>query len=127
MVGVDSEKIARMTKIENQELTKFLIYPESKFKAFWDLFITFVLLFTSFKTPYDIAFTGVDIDLSVRLPDYLVDGFFIVDVFVIMNSAFYNDEVYLIDDRKIIIIEYLKTWFFIDVFSSIPIDDIFAS
>ena len=106
MVGVDSEKIARMTKIENQELTKFLIYPESKFKAFWDLFITFVLLFTSFKTPYDIAFTGVDIDLSVRLPDYLVDGFFIVDVFVIMNSAFYNDEVYLIDDRKIIIIEY---------------------
>ena len=103
MVGVDSEKIERMTKIENQEQTKFLIYPESKFKAFWDLFITFVLLFTSFKTPYDIAFTGVEIGLADRLPDYLIDLFFIIDVFVILNSAFYNDEVYLIDDRKIIV------------------------
>ena len=83
-----------------------MIYPESKFKAFWDLFITFVLLFTSFKTPYDIAFTGIDTSLADRLPDYLVDAFFLLDVIVIMNSAFYNDEVYLIDDRKIIIIEY---------------------
>lgn len=104
-----------------------MIYPESKFKAFWDLFITVVLLFTSFKTPYDIAFTGVDLSLSYRLPDYFVDAFFLIDVFIIMNSAFYNDEVYLIDDRKTIIIEYLKTWFFIDVFSSIPVDEIFAS
>ena len=127
MVGVDSEKIARMTKIENQEHNKFLIYPESRFKAFWDLFITFVLLFTSFKTPYDIAFTGIDTTLVDRLPDYFVDGFFFIDILIIMNSAYYNDEVYLIDDRKIIIFEYMKTWLFIDVFSSIPIDDIFAS
>ncbi len=91
------------------------------------MFITFVLLFTSFKTPYDIAFTGIDISLSDRLPDYFVDAFFFIDAIIIMNSAFYNDEVYLIDDRKIIVMTYIKTWFFIDVFSSIPIDDIFAS
>lgn len=91
------------------------------------MFITFILLFTSFKTPYDIAFTGIDVDWLDRLPDYLVDGFFFIDIIIILNSAFYNDEVYLIDDRKIIIMEYMKSWFFIDVFSSIPIDDIFAS
>ena len=61
------------------------------------------MLFTSFKTPYDIAFTGIDISLSDRLPDYFVDAFFFIDAIIIMNSAFYNDEVYLIDDRKIIL------------------------
>ena len=34
----------------------FIIYPHHRPKAYWDIFITFVLLVTCIVTPYDIAF-----------------------------------------------------------------------
>ena len=58
--GVDFHKIERMTKLDDRQQDEFLIYPESSKKAAWDLFMTFILLVTCFKSPYDIAFTSDD-------------------------------------------------------------------
>lgn len=53
-MGKDRKKIERMTKRANRK--KFLIYPESRFKMWWDLFMTLILLMTCIMTPLDIAF-----------------------------------------------------------------------
>ena len=37
--GVESEKIERMTRLDNHEQDEWLFYPESNKKAGWDLFI----------------------------------------------------------------------------------------
>lgn len=53
----DSIDIQREYEMKNHlNMKPYLIYPENKAKDNWDLFMTFVLLLTCVKTPYDIAF-----------------------------------------------------------------------
>jgi hypothetical protein len=41
---------------EKEDNDNCLIYPENKFKKFWDLFINLVLLIFCFKAPFDVVF-----------------------------------------------------------------------
>jgi len=121
---VDFDKIERMTKLDNREQDQFLIYPESSKKAGWDLFMTFVLLVTCFKSPYDIAFSNENSPLVDNIIDWTIDCLFLLDILIIFNTAFYDDDIQLIDDRKEIAFTYLRSWFFIDFLACIPFDDI---
>ena len=62
---------------------------------------------------------------TLKTSEIVVDSIFLIDIFVIFNSAYYQDEVELIEDRATICCEYLKGWFVIDVLSILPIDLIF--
>ena len=84
-----------------------IIYPESKNKSFWDLFMTVVLLVTCFLTPLDIAFDKASEFTNVEnasnfssFIDLFIDVMFFIDILVIFNSAYYDDETELVDDRK---------------------------
>lgn len=69
----------------------------------WDLFMTLVLIITCIQTPLNIAFEDVSDTsrdtFSIYL-DYIIDFLFFLDIIVIFNSAYYDEEVELIDDRK---------------------------
>ena len=56
---------------------------------------------------------------------YIVDAFFVMDIFVNFNTAVVVNELELITDRKKIAIHYIKSWFLIDLLSVIPFDIIF--
>ena len=85
--------------------------------------MTIVLLITCFKTPYDIAFNN-NPKLWNKIVDYIIDILFLFDIIIIFNTAFYDDDIELIDSRKAIFCAYFKGWFFIDLFSCIPTDDL---
>ena len=51
---------------------------------------------------------------------------FVIDIIVIFNSAFYNDDFKLIDDTGQIAKLYIKGWLFIDVIAVIPFNYIMA-
>ena len=67
-------------------------------------------------------------DSELRLKSRLkVDNaihLFAIDIVVIFNSAYYEDEIDLIDNRKKIACKYMKGWFTIDVLSVIPFDNL---
>mmetsp|Transcript_24636 Transcript_24636/g.38290 ORF Transcript_24636/g.38290 Transcript_24636/m.38290 type:complete len:163 (+) Transcript_24636:1102-1590(+) len=52
----------------------------------------------------------------------VLDILFAVDIMIIFCTAYYDDEVKLIDDRKVISKNYLRGWFFIDLFAIIPFE-----
>lgn len=54
--------------------------------------------------------------------NYIVDCCFLIDIFIIFNSAVYDDDFEIIDDRAQIIQEYLKGWFAIDVIAIFPFE-----
>lgn len=56
--------------------------------------------------------------------DTCVDILFGIDIIVIFNTAYYDLEVELIDDRKEIAKFYLSGWFTIDLLAIIPFDRI---
>ena len=70
---------------------KCMLYPEDKFLDNWNIFITFILLFTSIFTPLRIAFVEED-GLDWIMINALIDILFFLDIIVIFNTAFYADD-----------------------------------
>lgn len=105
-----------------------LIYPEDKFKSGWDMVMTIVLLVTCIETPLDIAFSSDEpmpiLDNPLKL---VIDLLFLADIIIIFNTAYYTEDMELIDRRKKICIKYITGWFFIDFMSIIPFDTILSS
>lgn len=100
-----------------------MIYPNDTCKLWWDVFISVVLLISTFTTPIDLAFSRLsEENPSFSTFNYTLDFFFVLDIIVMFNSAIQDEYFNIIDDRKDIAIDYLKCWFFIDVVAIIPLD-----
>ena len=99
----------------------FIILPDDKFKTYWDLTITLLLLFVCIAAPTRIAFSDED-ELVWIVIDSFVDTLFFVDILLNFFFAFHDEEYNLIDDRKTIAKKYLQSWFTIDVISILPIN-----
>ena len=114
-----------MSRRKNQ--TPYIIYPENKQKGIWDLFMTLVLIITCIQTPLNIAFERLEDSQFSIILDYVVDLLFLIDIVVIFQSAYYDEDVELIDDRKTIAKTYIKGWFMVDLLAIIPFDRIINS
>jgi hypothetical protein len=108
-----------------QNKKPYLFYPEDQYKVYWDLFITMILLISCLITPWRIAFADlkkIDIEepLHWEIINYLIDGLFAVDIFVIFNSAYHDDDFNIVVDRKLISKQYLHGWLIVDILAIIP-------
>jgi len=72
---------------------------------------------TCIITPVNIAFSH-----EWDVYNAIVDGLFLLDVILIFNTAFYDEDLILIKDRKSIAKNYLTGWFTIDILAIIPFD-----
>lgn len=72
----------------------YILYPEDKFKSFWDFIVSCNLLVMCFYTPIIIAFTP---DAGTGLLSILIDVIFGIDIIIVFFSAFYDNDFKLID------------------------------
>ena len=94
--------------------------PENDVKKIWDVIIAVILIYSAIVLPYRISFVEVDSNLMVGL-DICFDSLFTIDIFLSFFSAYVDNEDNVIKNRKKIVINYLKTWFIIDLISVVPI------
>ena len=85
-----------------------------------------VLIFSSVMSPYRLAFVEED-DTKWKIINAVVDSLFTADILVAFNSAYYDDDYVIVEDRKTIAKFYLKGWFFIDFGAVIPFEYILGS
>lgn len=85
-----------------------------------------ILVATSIIVPVNLAFSSPD-DLEWSIFFYTIDGIFAVDLIVWFFTSYQNDKKQEVLSHKLIAINYLKTWFFIDLISIIPFDSILSS
>ena len=85
--------------------------------------MSIILIFSAVTTPYRIAFSESD-DLEWTIINYTVDSSFFIDIIICFMSAFEDENEELVHDRWIITKTYLKSWFFIDVLSILPLSEI---
>ena len=120
---IEKKKKVQDTKQETDTKVRkkhFLINPKtSKFFKVWSVLLFLILLYTLTITPYLVCFLD-DVNTSLNYFNLFVDIFFCFDILVNMCLIYKNNEGNLITDRNVIIKHYLKTWFFIDLISSIP-------
>lgn len=132
MNDIDIDEIPQFT-VQNVKKTKvkkkktcsqaFLIDHNSKYKEYWDSFMTVVLLVTCLLTPYQIAFVAKSSSTEIIL-NKITDILFGLDIAVIFNSEFYDHEMNLVTDRFTIAKNYCRGWFVIDCLAIIPFDQI---
>lgn len=111
--------IERMTYRKHKK--KWMIYPEDKFKNFWDLLMTIILLSACITTPLEIAFNDVNVT-DYNPMSVIIDVFFLIDILLIFNTAYYDEEQEIISCRKKIACTYIKGWFVFDSLAVIPFD-----
>jgi hypothetical protein len=100
------------------------INPDGQFRSGWDIAQVLVLFYLAWVTPYRVGF-----DAPAYGPEFwfefLVDIYFIVDVFLNFITGFWMDletTTVLVSDPKDIAVNYLKTWFLIDIVACAPVD-----
>jgi hypothetical protein len=111
-----------------EENSEYKVNSLDEFKTAWDLFITLVLIFSSFMIPYRVAFIDPTEETQGWIVmNLLIDLSFAFDIVVVFNTAYYDANFKVVEDRKPIAIKYMKGWFFIDLFAIIPFDLLLGS
>ena len=70
----------------------YIIYTSQKRREYWDIWMTFILIITCIFTPLNIAFDYNQENSTVEYVDYLIDFIYLIDILVIFNSAYYDEE-----------------------------------
>lgn len=78
-----------------------MISPDNQIKCNWDLFITFVLLFSCAVTPYRLAFVDPeDESFDWFITNTVIDVMFLLDIILTFFTAFYDQDFVLVINRK---------------------------
>ena len=104
---------------------RWIIYPNSQYKAIWDVFVGILVIATVLSTTSVLSFDA-QVSFSFRLVDWIIDGFFFIDIILLFRTAYFDDE-YLVTVPYMIAWRYFKTWFWLDFVSSIPFDDLLSA
>jgi len=102
-----------------------IIYPDSRFKVIWEVYILIVTVAVTILAPLIVVFE-LEMTPILIFFDILVTLTFAFDVFVQFNTA-YGNRHELVTDRKAIARRYLKGWFFLDLIATLPFTWVFIS
>ena len=103
----------------------YIWHPLSWSRFCWDCILAILILVSTIETPFSIAFLSTsDFTVGHRIFIYSIDGIMLLDVVSNFFSGYVDDDERVVMDHKKIVKRYLKTWFFIEFISSLPIADL---
>lgn len=96
-----------------------LLLPSSRLYRHWQTLIFCLMLYSALVTPYRICLVSAS-DFTWTLVETCIDFCFLLDILLTFFTAYQDNDLNLILSRRKIAWKYIKTWFFIDLLSSIP-------
>lgn len=78
------------------------------------------LIYSCVATPVQIAL--FDDSKGAMISNYIIDILFLIDIIIIFNSAIFDENLNVINDRAAIAMKYIRSWFFIDLAAIIPFE-----
>lgn len=103
---------------------KYTINPSATYKLIWDAVVSFIVIYSIIMVPLQLSFS-VATEGGFFVVDWIIDVLFMIDIVVNFFTA-YNDNRGTVYDNCKIVKHYLKTWFIIDLVSTIPFDKLFC-
>ncbi|XP_026175082.1 potassium voltage-gated channel subfamily H member 5-like [Mastacembelus armatus] len=113
-------------KQEAPKTPPHIILHYCTFKTTWDWVILILTFYTAIMVPYNVSFKTKQNNLAWLVLDSVVDVIFLIDIVLNFHTTFVGPAGEVISDAKLIRMNYLKTWFVIDLLSCLPYDVINA-
>ncbi|CAH1723761.1 potassium/sodium hyperpolarization-activated cyclic nucleotide-gated channel 2 isoform X2 [Aphis gossypii] len=122
-----SEKAVLKERLRQRSLGAWVIHPCSKFRFYWDLCMLLLLVANLIILPVGISFFNDDFDTRWIIFNCLSDTIFLVDIIVNFRTGILqtDNSEQVILEPKLIARNYLRSWFFLDLISSLPLDYLF--
>nr|ABI94039.1 hyperpolarization-activated cyclic nucleotide-modulated cation channel splice variant ABsC2-I [Panulirus interruptus] len=122
-----SKKALMKERIRQKAAGHWIIHPCSNFRFYWDLCMLFLLVANLIILPVAISFFNDDLSTRWIAFNCLSDTIFLIDIVVNFRTGIMQQDnsEQVILDPKLIARHYLKTWFLLDLISSVPLDYIF--
>lgn len=103
----------------------WLIHPRYKPKLVWDITVGVFILYSVIIIPYRLGF-DIDASPGATFFDRIGDIFFFIDICLTFRTTYQDEDCQYEENGWEIACDYLKSWFMIDFFSTVPIDIIAA-
>ena len=97
--------------------------PESAQHLLWDIFIMLLIMYFAVAVPIRLAFKNAWYNDGLEA---FFTACFVLDIFIVFNTALRGPGGIYITDRKAIAQEYLLGWFFIDAVATFPFEVVTA-
>ena len=108
---------------ETPKTPPHIILHYCSFKGIWDNIIFILTLYTSIFVPYNVAFKSKTMDdVPLLVIDSVVDVIFFLDIVLNFHTTYVSATGEVVSDPKLIRLNYLKSWFIIDLLSCLPYD-----
>ncbi len=121
----------------NVEKSPLILLPDNKNKVVWDLIGMVFIIYQGILVPFRICFE-IQAYGGMAVFELMQDFYFMLDILITANTGYY-DKGNLILMRHMILLNYIKLWFWLDLAASFPysmlvnieeyfsIDDVVAS
>ena len=88
-----------------------VLNPNSDFRRQWDMIGFLMLIFVALVTPFEIAFVGGDRLDVLKLINWVVNLYFLFDLFLNFNTGYFDYKNGLwVTRRDLIAAQYIKSW-----------------
>ncbi|XP_064484112.1 potassium voltage-gated channel protein eag-like isoform X2 [Ornithodoros turicata] len=122
MISLNAEVLPQYRQ-EAPKTPPHILLHYCAFKAIWDWIILCLTFYTAIMVPYNVAFKNkTSEDVSLLVLDSIVDVIFFIDIVLNFHTTFVGPGGEVVSDPKIIRMNYLKSWFTIDLLSCLPYD-----
>ena len=113
-----------------ESMGSFIIESKSRGKMFWDILIMMYAMYNAFMIPIEVAYSGTFFSAKTKNAltyfGYAVDFCFLIDIVISFRTSYLDPNKGVeVKDPRLIATRYLKSGlFFLDVVSTVPIDNI---
>ncbi|XP_073944161.1 voltage-gated delayed rectifier potassium channel KCNH8-like isoform X7 [Choristoneura fumiferana] len=107
--------------------SKFIISHYGVFKTFWDWLILIATFYVAVVVPYNASFVDEGHPRISVTSDVVVEALFIVDIVLNFRTTFVSKKGEVVSDSKLIALNYIRSWFVVDLLAALPFDLLYAS
>ncbi|GLV32591.1 Eag-like K[+] channel [Carabus blaptoides fortunei] len=105
--------------------SRFILSHYGMFKTCWDWLILIATFYVAIVVPYNASF--VNMDRKTVISDVVVEGLFFLDIILNFRTTYVSRKGEVVSNSKSIALNYLKSWFIVDLLAALPFDLLYAS
>lgn len=98
-----------------------MLRPQQPSKVAWDLWVAVLIIYSTLTVPFRLAFGKSGVRIWVVL-DTATDLCFFLDIVANFHTAYTDAQGALVWDKSRVAARYLRTWFLLDLVSTLPFD-----